>query len=129
MRPAAIAIVFNEQNEVLLLKRAYPQTNSQSHWGFPGGNLEGFEEPFDAAIRKTKKETNLDIWHLKRVKREQYIVQVGELLVHVYTTRHFENNIILSCEYADYVWVSLEQLDNYKLIPGSKELIEKAINL
>ena len=122
MEAAAIAIILNEKNEVLLLKRMHPQKDFSGYWGFPGGALEGFEEPFDAAIRETKEETNLDIWHLKRVKKERNFLDV-------YTTRNFEGDIVLSFEHTDYVWASLEQLDNYKLIPGSKKLIEKALNL
>jgi 8-oxo-dGTP diphosphatase len=30
-------------------------------WAFPGGHVEFGEHPFDAAIRETKEETNLDI--------------------------------------------------------------------
>ena len=122
MGPAAVVIIFNERDEVLLLKRMQPQRDFPGVWGFPGGALEGLEEPYETAIRETKEETNLDIWHLKRVKREQNFLDI-------YTTRNFEGNIALCFEHTDYAWVPIEQLDNYNLIPGSKELIEEAINL
>ena len=122
MEPAAVVIIFNEQAEVLLLKRMFPQKDFSDHWGFPGGAVAGFEESFDAAIRETKEETNLEVWNLRRVKRDRDFLDV-------YTTRTFEGDIVLSFEHTDYVWVPMELLDNYKLIPGSKKLIEEAKKL
>ena len=122
MEPAAIAIIFNDKDEVLILERMEPQRDWGGYWGLPGGTLAGFEEPWDAAIRETKEETNLEVWQLRRVRRERDFLDV-------YTTRTFSGEINLSFEHIDYAWVSLKQLDNYKLIPGSKELIEEAIIL
>ena len=49
-----------------------PQLDWSGYWGFPGGRFNvGFEEPWDAAIRETKEETNLDVWELRRVRRER----------------------------------------------------------
>ena len=104
------------------MKRMQPQRDFPGYWGFPGGALEGLEESYEGAIRETKEETTLDIWHLKQVGKEKNFL-------YVYTTRKFEGNITLCFEHTGYVWASLEQLDNYNLIPGSKELIEEAINL
>ena len=44
MGPSAIAIIFNERDEVLLLKRMQPQRDFPGYWGFPGGALDGLEE-------------------------------------------------------------------------------------
>ena len=120
MEAAAIAIIFNEDDEVLLLERMQPQRDFGGYWGFPGGSLEGFEESFDAAIRETKEETNLTIWCLRRVERVLNFLDV-------YTTREFEGDVVLDFEHTAHAWVPLDKLDEYKLIPGSKELIEKAI--
>ena len=122
MERAAIIIIFNERDEVLILERMKPQLDWGGYWGFPGGALMGVEEPWDAAIRETKEETNLDVWELRRVRREHNFLDV-------YTTRTFSGDINLSFEHINYAWVSLDELDNYILIPGSKELIVEAIKL
>ena len=96
MEQAAVVIIFNEQEEVLLLKRMLPQKDYSGYWGFPGGALVGFEESFEAAIRETKEETNLEVWNLRRVKRDRDFLDV-------YTTRTFEGDIVLSFEHTDYV--------------------------
>lgn len=53
------AFILNENNELLLQKRAVPA--EKDHWCIPGGRLEMFEILKDAVIRETKEETDLDI--------------------------------------------------------------------
>ena len=53
------AFILNENNELLLQKRAVPA--EKDHWCIPGGRLEMFEKLEDAVIRETKEETDLDI--------------------------------------------------------------------
>ena len=53
------AFILNENNELLLLKRAVPA--EKGCWSIPGGRLEMFETLEHAVIREIKEETNLDI--------------------------------------------------------------------
>lgn len=53
------AFILNENNELLLQKRAVPA--EKHHWCIPGGRLEMFEKLEAAVIRETKEETDLDI--------------------------------------------------------------------
>ena len=122
MERAAIAIIFNDKGEVLILERMGPQRDYSGYWGFPGGAAHTNEPGYRAAIRETKEETNLNVHSLKYVRRERGFLDV-------FTSRDFDGNINLSFEHVNYVWVSLDKLDNYKLIPGSKVLIEEAIIL
>ena len=116
MERAAIVIIFNDKGEVLILERMEPQRDWSGYWGFPGGALVWSEEPWDAAIRETKEETNLNVWELRCVRRERGFLDV-------YTTRSFEGDIVLSYEHINYAWVSLSELDNYKLIKFMCDLI------
>ena len=122
MEPAAITIIFNKNDEVLILERMEPQRDWSGYWGFPGGALNPKESAHRAAVRETREETNLKVHNLKYVRREGNFLEV-------FTSRNFEGEIDLSFEHMNYAWVSLRQLDNYKLIPGSKVLIEEAIIL
>ena len=119
MEAAAIAIILNKKNEVLLLKRMHPQKDFSGYWGFPGGQTDPNETNEQAAIRETKEETNLDIWDLKFLK-------VDRGFVYAYTTRNFKGEVKLSFEHIGYVWESIKNIDSYKLIPGSAELIREA---
>lgn len=48
------------ENKILLLHRQ-EDTSQGNLWGIPGGKLEKFETPFNAAIRETYEETGFDI--------------------------------------------------------------------
>ena len=56
--PATAAIVLNDKNEILLVKRKIPPKKGQ--WCLPGGFAELEEDPKTAAQRELKEETNLD---------------------------------------------------------------------
>lgn len=53
------AFIVNENNEVLLHKRAVPA--EKDHWCIPGGRLEMFEKLEDAVIREVKEEIGVDV--------------------------------------------------------------------
>lgn len=53
------AFIVNENNEVLLHKRAVPA--EKDHWCIPGGRLEMFEKLEDAVIREVKEEIDVDV--------------------------------------------------------------------
>tara|TARA_Y100000310_G_C20579392_1_gene762184 strand:- start:314 stop:697 length:384 start_codon:yes stop_codon:yes gene_type:complete len=125
---AAIAIIFNEDDEVLLLKRVSPQISYPGLWGFPGGKRDGDESFEDCAIRETKEEANLEVTNLKYVGTEPR--PIGSFgFVWVYTSRSFYGDVKLDFEHTDYEWVTRENLSNYNIIPGSEELIERARHL
>ncbi|MBM7540277.1 NUDIX domain-containing protein [Amphibacillus cookii] len=56
LKPGIAVIILNEENQVLLQKRA-----DVGLWGIPSGHVEIGETVSEAAIREIKEETNLDI--------------------------------------------------------------------
>ncbi len=67
------AFILNENNELLLQKRAVPA--EQGYWCIPGGRLEMFEVLKDAVIRETKEETDLDIEVIKLIGVCDHIIK------------------------------------------------------
>ena len=67
------AFILNENNELLLQKRAVPA--EKDHWCIPGGRLEMFEKLEDAVIRETKEETDLDIEIVKLMGICDHIIE------------------------------------------------------
>ncbi len=57
LSPGAVAVIFNEQNEVLLQLRS-----DDGRWGLPGGSLEPGEEPAEAVVREVREETGLEVF-------------------------------------------------------------------
>ena len=122
MTDAAVVIIIDEEDRVLLLKRMQPQKDFAGLWGFPGGDVNKNEALEHCAIRETKEETTLEVADLKYVGTERGFVWT-------YTTRNYVGNVKLDFEHTDYAWVSIEDLPNYKTIPGSKKLIKEALKL
>ncbi|WP_017470441.1 NUDIX domain-containing protein [Amphibacillus jilinensis] len=56
LKAGIAVIILNEENQVLLQKRA-----DVGRWGIPSGHVEIGETVSEAAIREVKEETNLDI--------------------------------------------------------------------
>lgn len=55
------AIIFNEKNELLLLKRGSLAKNERGKWEIPGGAVHFGETLEDALIREVAEETGLDV--------------------------------------------------------------------
>ena len=56
------AVIYNENNEILLLHRNVP---NRVQWELPGGKIEENENPEEAAIRELKEELNINIKIIK----------------------------------------------------------------
>ena len=56
MMPGVAAIIFNDEGEVLLQRRA-----DNGLWGIPGGMIEPGEEPAETVIREVYEETGLRV--------------------------------------------------------------------
>ena len=59
-RMAAGALIFNEKNELLIVKISY-----KNYWSIPGGIIEENESPREGCIREIKEEIGLEINNLK----------------------------------------------------------------
>lgn len=131
-RIACVAIVFNSENKILLLKRHQPNHHTHGMWNLPGGGLEFGEDPTEAVIREVREEANA---HVKLLSRHPYVYS---------DTRHKDHKQILLLGYpAEYIggeisgeqdegvqtaeWVSYEEIDFSQTLAYTKEMIDDAI--
>ena len=56
---AAAAIVINERDEVLLIRRGHAP--SKGKWSLPGGSVQPAETPDQAALREVREESGLEV--------------------------------------------------------------------
>ena len=109
-------LIFNKNDEILLLKRA----DEQQNWDLPGGHIQKGENFVDGAKRETKEETNLDISGLKSVKTDE-----KDRIVKYFKANKYNGKISLDPEeHMDYKWVKIEDLDQYTVIKRMKSVIE-----
>ena len=126
MSYASLVIIFNDKNEVLLLKRSQKVDSYRGLWGFPGGKREDEETSVDAAIREVKEETALTIYakelaYVFTMKRES-----GRNIV-FYITNKWSGTPQVDWESDEYRWFDASVISGINIVPSPKivfELIE-----
>ena len=123
-------IIFNDSRQVLLIERNQPPASGL--WSIPGGKLEPEESLSEACQREVKEETGLDV-------QATIIVAVVER-----QTEGFHYVIIdylallkspelsapaAQSDVSDAKWVEIDQLSEYRLVPGLHEIIIRTFDL
>lgn len=112
----AKVLIFNKNNEILLLKRA----DKRKNWDLPGGHVKKGENYKNGAERETKEETNLDILVLKHIK-----TQKKGRIIQYFKTNSYEGSISLDPEeHVEYKWVKIEDLGKFPVIKRMKTVIK-----
>ena len=131
MRQRAVGILFNAQNQVLLMLR---RKNGKSYATLPGGGIEEGETPAEACAREVLEEVNL-------------VVEVGpEVLVldnlqnheHYFLTRYVSGEMRLGDgpegtirqseeNWYQPEWVSLEKLEEVNLVPEQARALVRGL--
>lgn len=120
------AFILNENNELLLQKRAVPA--EKDHWCIPGGRLEMFEKLEDAVIRETKEETDLDIEIVKLMGICDHIIE-NEKAHWVATSylckiKNGTPKIMEPDKASDLKWFALDKLPDKLTITTKKALLD-----
>ncbi len=127
-RIAVRGLIYNQNNEVLLLRRSRPARGETGYWELPGGGLDHGESPQQALLREIQEETRLEVevgmpllvWDYVRSDQLQIIGMT-------FFCRWTSGNIGLSHEHDTYTWVTLEQISKYKVFPELQSEISKLI--
>ena len=114
-------VIFDEQDRVLIVKRAKRSHWMPERWGLPGGRMEPGETPPEAVIRETKEEVNLDVRNIDelQIKSEHGIY---------FTTREYSGTVTLSDEHTDFAWASPDELSSYDTTPNLELRVRDAMN-
>lgn len=132
----AVAIVFNNKNEILLAQRHYkndPRNRYHGAWGFPGGGIEIDEQPTKTAARETEEETGIKI----KILSERPIVmscveQTGNHVIKLgYVSRYIGGKINTSKDDGtnDAGWFSISQIKSLNTTLLTKEMVIQAFGL
>ncbi|MFZ2170837.1 MAG: NUDIX hydrolase [Methylococcaceae bacterium] len=123
-------IVFNNQKQVLMIKRNQPP--AMGFWSIPGGKLEPGESLAEACQREIREETGLetDIKNIVAVV-ERRIEGFHYVIIDFLAILMDETDIlpIAQSDVAEARWVSIERLNDYNLVTGLTEIIMQTYNL
>lgn len=126
-KSAGVIVYKIENNQRLYLLLLYPK----GYWDFAKGHLEGSEKKLDAAIRELKEETNLEarVSDGFEYTLEYFFKDNKNRTVHKYVTFFtglaLTDNVILSQEHLDYIWLDFEQAINKLNFDNAKIVLSK----
>jgi len=129
----AIAIIFNDKNQVLLTERHDPkQPFAHKKWQFPGGKVELGETAQEAALREILEETGLIIELLSEdAIRFDHGYDEANYTVRLFgfPAKYVAGDLDISKEEetSDAKWFNYEEIPFDNVLPFTKELIDQSI--
>jgi 8-oxo-dGTP pyrophosphatase MutT (NUDIX family) len=128
---ASIVVFINQDNKVLLLKRATHANFAPGQWGLVGGGSEINENPTDTAVRETYEETGLKVVPSSLVKISKTTTPDGKE-IHAYACNDFEGTVNMKQvkdEHDDYRWVDVDKVEDYDTPGNTANFVKKAVSL
>ncbi|MGJ0514446.1 MAG: NUDIX hydrolase [Methylomicrobium sp.] len=120
-------LLFNRQNQVLLIKRDKPP--AQGLWSVPGGKLEAGEGLTECCRREIREETGLDVNVVsliavveRRIENFHYVIV--DFLVEL--RDECANIPCAASDVSEARWIDLKKIDDYPLVAGLSEIIQRA---
>ena len=118
------ALVLNQEDKFLVLKRAY--TNQK--WDLPGGAVELPETHQDALCREIKEETGLEITDIKPECVQTAHEDDGVYTLFIgYSCRALLEEVILSHEHTEFSWVSANEFLNMDATAYLKDFVRDTL--
>ncbi|MDD5145741.1 MAG: NUDIX domain-containing protein [Candidatus Pacebacteria bacterium] len=129
MKKGVNAVIINNQNRVLVLKRS-PQAGSFPNlWNFPGGKVENNETLQDAVIRETKEEANLEVKPENNYFSIYYYPDGREknakIAVYAFKVKLISGIIRLDEEHNEFKWISRNSWTNLDYTKSCKATLKE----
>jgi len=121
LKKNAVAVIVDNDNKILLLKRAAdPKIWSSSKWALVGGTIEKGETPEQTVKREIKEETGLDI---SKFTKSFSIHKNPDSIEHIFACRYDgePTDIKLNEENTNYGWYDVDEM---KFLDTAPHLIE-----
>jgi 8-oxo-dGTP diphosphatase len=118
-----LAVLLNDRNEILLMRRALDDDFAPGLWGLPGGHIHPNESPDDTIRRELEEEVGMGVRvrAIRRVGPVRDTLYGGVFEIHLYLY-HFEGGVIQrNSEHSEHAWVSENAYGSYDVVPGIDE--------
>jgi len=119
----AVKGIIQFENKYLIIKRNDNDEIGAGTWEFPGGKVEFGESLESALIREALEETGLDITVDQLLYATSFLSNyLKQVIILAYKCNALYDNIKLSYEHTNYLWVYKNQLREYLDIEIVKSL-------
>jgi len=123
-QPIALVALFNEHNEILLLKRP-TDVHCGGLWSLPGGKFEPGESPLKAAQRELAEEVGVLGLDWRRLGEYDYFYPDRQLHFHLFCCRG--GNLPRSRRSESHVWTPIDRLNHYPMPEANSTLLNLLI--
>lgn len=121
------AVIFDDANRILLLKRSPESKGNPDKWDLPGGKVDPGENFEEALHREIFEETGLNVslnHVLGTAESENPVYKVAYLIFAAYCTG---GEVHLSHEHPSYAWVSLTDTWKMDLVPHFATILQEKL--
>lgn len=123
------AVIFRDER-VLIIKRSAKEAMLPNVWELPSGKKKAFESVKKALLREILEETNLtNVKIIRPISVFEYTSNDGtdikDRVQITYLAESGEGDIHLSCEHQDYAWITLKDINRYRMTDQIKQVIRE----
>ena len=119
-----VAAILQKEDKILIARKKQGKPLA-GYFEFPGGKIEEGETPEESLIRELMEEMNIKIAVKEYIGESIYEYGNDKVISLLgYTAEIIDGEIKLS-DHDRYEWVTLEQINNYKIAPADIPLINK----
>lgn len=123
------AIIFNQENKVLLLK----SHKWDDEYVIPGGHVEWGEKMEDALRREILEETGLEIYDLELVGLKENVYTTGtqerkHFIFVDFACRTDSSQVTLNEEAEEYIWIGMDEIEDHELNKFTRALLKELMN-
>jgi 8-oxo-dGTP pyrophosphatase MutT (NUDIX family) len=121
-----LAIIINDVNQILLVKRAEHMEWQPNKWSLIGGGVEDNEDPYDACIREIKEEVGI---LTSKIKQRFTIQQKPDNIEYVYIVKYDDDPLKVNLnkgENSAYGWYLPQEVKFLDAVPNLIDYINLA---
>ena len=112
------AVLFDDQNRCLLLRRSAANRHFAGCWEWPGGKLDPGEDFATGLHREVREEAGLEIELTALAGATQFEMPNAHVILLCLEARPLGTAVRLSAEHDVFAWVPLNELGRYQFTPG-----------
>jgi len=114
LRLLSTALLFNNRNELLMMKRAANRTLSPGKWGAIGGHMEPYEiaSPKQTCLREIEEETGIQAAHIEQLQLRYVLIRLyhTEIRQQFFYTGFTNAEPTIETEEGDLFWVPKQEV-------------------